>query len=40
MTVSVSFLKVLVLAALAVSALAAIIFLILLIRDWRKGTLW
>lgn len=40
MSISVSFLKALVLGALAVSALAAIVFLVLLIRDWRKGKLW
>ncbi|MFQ5569350.1 MAG: hypothetical protein ACE5G0_06720 [Rhodothermales bacterium] len=40
MTVSVSFLTIIVLTALAASALAPIVFLFFLIRDWRRGELW
>lgn len=40
MTVSVSFLTVIVLAALALSAVAPIVFVVFLIRDWRRGELW
>lgn len=40
MTVSVSFLTIIVIAALAGSAIAPIVFIALLIRDWRRGKLW
>ncbi len=40
MIVSESFLFVLVLVALVLSAVAPVILLALLIRDWRAGALW
>lgn len=40
MTVSVSFLSVMVSIALAVTVVAPIALLILWINDWKKGQLW
>ena len=40
MTISSTVLSIVVIAALIGSALAPIIFLTLLVRDWRRGKLW
>jgi hypothetical protein len=40
MTISTSVLTFIVVAALVGSAIAPIVFIVLLVRDWRRGQLW
>ena len=40
MTAGAGFLTIMVLSALAVTAVAPLLLLIMLIRDWKKGQLW
>lgn len=40
MTISVGLLQVIVVVAVALSAVAPVTLLVFLVRDWKKGTLW